>query len=277
MSSIKFFTDYHPRGGDFSDPGNGNPYIDFQLEIPVSDKKYLLDHIITCGKPNQFLSGINYSEDQRNLVLPIIEGEEFKNHLKEISKIGFSKEIGDEFRNMKNRLIRLAHTPTHIVGIQPIYGRVLLTVNEVNAIKSCMESYVLTEDRVKDYKHHIPIERWKESAYEQFMDPISLELLVDPVIASDGHTYSQQSLIIIFKNNRLSPLTKERLEPIGKISYWKTQYTFEYEPNKHKELGIRNIMVEKLLQQFIDGKLKSSNQKYLKYKSKYITLKNIIN
>jgi hypothetical protein len=36
-------------------------------------------------------------------------------------------------------------------------------------------------------------------------------------------------------------------------------------------------MVEKLLQQFIDGKLKSSNQKYLKYKSKYITLKNIIN
>ena len=33
----------------------------------------------------------------------------------------------------------------------------LLTVNEVNAIKSCMKSYVLTEDRVKDYKHHIPI------------------------------------------------------------------------------------------------------------------------
>jgi hypothetical protein len=125
---------------------------------------------------------------------------------------------------MKNRLILLARTPTHIVGIQPIYGKVLLTVNEVNAIKSCMKSYVLTEDRVKDYKHHIPIERWKESAYEQFMDPISLELLVDPVIASDGHTYSQQSLIKIFKNDRLSPLTRELLEPIGKISFWETQY-----------------------------------------------------
>jgi hypothetical protein len=277
MSSIEFFTDYHPRGSNFSDPGYGNPYIDFQLEIPVSDKKYLLEHIITCGKTNRFLSGINYSENQRDLVLPIIEGEEFKNHLKKISSFGFSEENKNEFRNMKNRLILLARTPTHIVGIQPIYGKVLLTVNEVNAIKSCMKSYVLTEDRVKDYKHHIPIERWKESAYEQFMDPISLELLVDPVIASDGHTYSQQSLIKIFKNDRLSPLTRELLEPIGKISFWETQYTFEYEPNKYKELGIRNIMVEKLLQQFIDGKLKSSNQKYLKYKSKYITLKNIIN
>ena len=29
MSSIEFFTAYHPRGGDFSDPGYGNPYIDF--------------------------------------------------------------------------------------------------------------------------------------------------------------------------------------------------------------------------------------------------------
>jgi hypothetical protein len=199
MAQINFFTDYHPRGTSFSDPGNGNPYIDFHLTIPVGEYNDLLQHVVTCGRTNRNLTGINYSQNQKGFVLPIIEGPEFKNHLINLSKKGFAEVIRNEFIEMKNRYIEFIYTPEKIVGIQTQYGKPYLTVEEVNAIYQCMKSYVLVDDRVKDYKHHIPIEQWKESAYDELIDPLTLELFIDPVIASDGHTYSKFINKNIFK------------------------------------------------------------------------------
>lgn len=50
---------------------------------------------------------------------------------------------------------------------------------------------------------------------KMFNDPISLEPMKDPVIASDGHTYDYESLCQWMDRNphRLSPITKEVLRP----------------------------------------------------------------
>ena len=43
--------------------------------------------------------------------------------------------------------------------------------------------------------------------------PISLELMKDPIICSDGHTYDKTSIIELFKNkNFISPTTREKLD-----------------------------------------------------------------
>jgi hypothetical protein len=50
------------------------------------------------------------------------------------------------------------------------------------------------------------------SMYEHLQDPISLELLIDPYIASDGITYSYFILWKLFQNHTpLSPMTRELL------------------------------------------------------------------
>ena len=46
---------------------------------------------------------------------------------------------------------------------------------------------------------------------DEFICPISLEIMFDPVVASDGHTYERESIMKIFKTSQKSPLTRERL------------------------------------------------------------------
>ena len=43
--------------------------------------------------------------------------------------------------------------------------------------------------------------------------PISLEIMEDPVICSDGHTYDRKSILLLFKkNNPKSPKTRKILD-----------------------------------------------------------------
>jgi len=73
---------------------------------------------------------------------------------------------------------------------------------------------------------------------EIFRDPISLELLEDPHIASDSITYSYESLRRIFQTNKISPLTRE---PLARLS---------------GKYGIPNIALRSMIDDFKDGKLK---------------------
>lgn len=41
--------------------------------------------------------------------------------------------------------------------------------------------------------------------------PITLDIMSIPVILSDGHTYDKKSAISILNNNKISPITKKRL------------------------------------------------------------------
>lgn len=55
--------------------------------------------------------------------------------------------------------------------------------------------------------------------------PISYELFIDPVIASDGHTYERDAILEIFKNSSpKSPLTREFLEKVLKENLFVKNY-----------------------------------------------------
>jgi len=75
------------------------------------------------------------------------------------------------------------------------------------------------------------------------IDSISLELFVDPYIASDGHTYSYESLHQIFLSNKTSPITRERLYHIG---------------NRY-DIGIKNLAISVMIDEFKNGKLTISS------------------
>jgi hypothetical protein len=245
--------------------------INFNLSIPFSEKKRLEQHIIKCAKENPYLQGISFTPYY--FTLPKQSSEEYRQHIINIANSvdNIRPESKSRFINEPIKGIQFAssHTPYNIiVGIVTDFGLPTLTVEEVEALRSCMTSYETLDSKVQRPDFHIPETNWNENAYDNFIDPISLELLIDPMIASDGNTYSKETLVQIFKGNRLSPLTRELLVPIGKAS-WTPFYSFQ-----GKEIGIPNLKVKQLLDTFIEGKLKTSRQKYLKYKLKYLNLKN---
>ena len=58
----------------------------------------------------------------------------------------------------------------------------------------------------------ITLKKKKEIPYE-LKCPISLEIMKDPIICSDGHTYDRKSIETLFKNkNYISPTTREKLD-----------------------------------------------------------------
>eukprot|EP00997_Jenningsia_sp_PLL12_P010341 NODE_7566_length_449_cov_49.655000_g6728_i0.p2 GENE.NODE_7566_length_449_cov_49.655000_g6728_i0~~NODE_7566_length_449_cov_49.655000_g6728_i0.p2 ORF type:complete len:94 (-),score=22.04 NODE_7566_length_449_cov_49.655000_g6728_i0:70-351(-) len=46
---------------------------------------------------------------------------------------------------------------------------------------------------------------------DDFLDPISLELMTDPVMVSDGHTYERSGIEEWFRDHRTSPKTNAPL------------------------------------------------------------------
>lgn len=59
----------------------------------------------------------------------------------------------------------------------------------------------------------ISLKKKKEIPYE-LICPISLSLMIEPVICSDGHTYDKKSIITLFSaKNYVSPTTREKLKP----------------------------------------------------------------
>lgn len=48
---------------------------------------------------------------------------------------------------------------------------------------------------------------------DQFFCPITLELMIDPVIIEDGNTYEREAIKQALKNNPTSPLTREAVDP----------------------------------------------------------------
>ena len=53
----------------------------------------------------------------------------------------------------------------------------------------------------------------KKEILPELYCPISLELMKDPIICSDGHTYDKKSITELFKNKKfISPTTREKLD-----------------------------------------------------------------
>jgi hypothetical protein len=109
-------------------------------------------------------------------------------------------------------------------------------------------------DELKDYiyeNHKHIITDWSDKqTYEMLRDPITYQLLDDPLIASDGITYSRSTLEDIFVERRgvygsilpiESPMTRQ---PLIRIN---------------GDVGIPNTLIRQMLEKFKEGKLIISN------------------
>ncbi|KAH8050370.1 hypothetical protein JL722_11334 [Aureococcus anophagefferens] len=56
-----------------------------------------------------------------------------------------------------------------------------------------------------------------DSLPDEFTCPISFELMEDPVIAADGHTYERRAIAAWFERRRTSPITNEALPNLGLV------------------------------------------------------------
>jgi len=239
--NMHIFKDYSPSSSKMGDPGGGNKWIDFNTCIPYEEKDKLINHIIKHAKLIPYLEGIKVDEHE-SFSLPCNYGDEWQEKLKEIANnvSGFNPELKDKFINSGVRIFRLASrfnsNGNYIVGIETAYGLPILTVNEVYSILDCIETYETNDmlDKRLDSNSEL---------IEYLRDPVTLTLFVKPVIASDGHTYSKETLQKIFndkKNKPISPLTREPLIRIGKNNFL-----------GEKEPGIPNILIQNILNQFI--------------------------
>jgi len=251
---MNIFTNFSSASSTWGDAGGGNKWINFNLSIPFSEGKRLKDHIIKCAKENPYLQGIKFYE--YDFSLPRQSSEEYRQHIINIANSvdNFHPEYKSRFINSPVKVIQFAISAKPynlIVGIITDGGKPTLTVEEVDAIRSCMTSYETLDSKVQRKDLHIPETEWNENAYDEFIDPVTLELLNNPVIASDGHTYSKETLIQLFEGDRQSPYTRELLEPIGKAN---RNPFFPYFTFQGREMGIPNRKVIQLLDKFIKGK-----------------------
>lgn len=242
-----------------------SPGIKFNNIIPSDKWLELQKYIITCGKLSIYINTINIEDTSPSAYFTLPNSPEWKIYLKQVldSKPLLSPKekiriINSDYRRFRLELDDLSED---IIGIQTEFDLPNLNVAEIQAIKECIDNYEkeMQEEKMRRNEHHIDEREWVENAMDEFIDPVSLELLVDPVIASDGNTYSKTTLDQLFKMfDPISPLTREQLVRIGKSG----------------QPGIPNHKVNTLLIKFREGKLKTSQTKYMKYKLKYLNLKN---
>jgi len=98
----------------------------------------------------------------------------------------------------------------------------------------------IKEKNYKKYKHLIDQADWKETAFDQFIDPVTLDLYNDPYIASDGMTYSHSVLTRMFESPNPRGVNGIILVRIN------------------GDVGIPNLVLNSLLNKFKEGKLKIS-------------------
>jgi hypothetical protein len=71
---------------------------------------------------------------------------------------------------------------------------------------------------------------------DEFLCPITCERMVDPVVASDGHSYERSAILeLLSRPGPLSPLTREPLDPSVVVKNWnlKRKRTPYFQPKTH--------------------------------------------
>lgn len=136
--------------------------------------------------------------------------------------------------NMKSNTIDNKNETTPLEMLIKKEYNIYYNRNPIIRTKRLMKE-LLTEIYEKNY--HL-LKGKKDQTLKCLEDPITFELLVDPLIASDGNTYSRSTLEILFRNhNPISPLDRSRLVRIN------------------GNIGIPNLFVRSLLSKYAMGEL----------------------
>ena len=216
------------------DTGLGHIWIKLDTEVPGDEYQELYNYLYNCSKKIPVLNGMKKLLFPNDLCygfsLPLTE--HWLNYL--LSNMTDNSILDDIINNNDRRFsFCTSKEYLNIPGYKPIVGintyLKYISIEEANEIKKCINTYESIHNNTYD----------NDDTFEYFKDPITLRLFINPVIASDGCTYSKSSLESIICSSKKSPLTRECLVPINNDSYF-----------------IPNIQMRQLLEKYIDGKLK---------------------
>ena len=87
-------------------------------------------------------------------------------------------------------------------------------------LHSCVEQLPLARDRLREWKAaEVENSTAKAAPHltetnleESFICPLTLEIMENPVITADGHTYEREAIALWLQTHNTSPSTGERLE-----------------------------------------------------------------
>ncbi len=173
--------------------------------------------------------------------------------LRELARISNNAEVrnmytreADEFRRMRitelpQNIVNLRQTsePTRVQGRQRTQRQLVFPV---------LSAPVIPQTRCIDIPDTIP-----EEIPNEFLCPITTEIMKDPVILTDGHVYEKQAIQKWLANNDTSPMTKVKVD---------------------KSMIIPCFVLRKLIQDFLENSSKlniskvSSNNTQTKIKQK---------
>ena len=111
--------------------------------------------------------------------------------------------------------------------------------------------FPIKREGMPDINNEDELRQIDEYTYETLMDPVTLQLMEFPMIASNGNTFSAHTLYNLFlmRNNPedqvIDPITREKIDFIG-INYH----------GASKVIGIENKHVQQAINKYINGKLK---------------------
>jgi hypothetical protein len=130
---------------------------------------------------------------------------------------------------------------------QPNISRTTISNNTRNTAVSRSDSYTIPQSRPISIPDTIP-----ETIPNEFLCPITTEIMKDPVMLTDGHVYEKQAIKQWLTNHDTSPLTKAKVD---------------------KNIIIPCFVLRKLIHDFISNSNSQSKKKDTKSKEVHITNK----
>jgi hypothetical protein len=300
---------------------NNNDYAhSIILNFPLELKKTMNESVSTMciSKSEKYVDIFNKLIDinEKNEDIISSEKNEYKNfcvtELNRIKNNTHTTSCMETFYTTQKRIFYFVYKLNDdnnkiIIGlIQKNYQ--IITQEEVDELRKLSTTFIKVVDEKQAISHvKTPIEKEieksietlttqekkdenpidKQNGIDELTDPVSLELFENPVIASDGHTYSKSVLDNIVYNSEkpLSPLTREELQYMetpstGIINYGIPNIKINQMLNKFKENKNNRLLTKIKLKKDesvnLYGGCDKILYKYIKYKYKYILLKNKI-
>lgn len=162
--------------------------------------------------------GVTYIVDNKisrpGYEYPILK---FKGNFKNGLYHGYGKEYSDVYPNSKRTYNSIIYEGKYENGVRT-NGREITYNNSGRKIKSI--DYSHDKKMREENEANIKLGKRKKADEDmntpvEFRCPISMELMHDPVVCSDGHTYDKESIDRMFKINKLiSPMTREKINKI---------------------------------------------------------------
>jgi hypothetical protein len=88
-----------------------------------------------------------------------------------------------------------------------------------------------------------------DSTPQEFRCPISMELMIDPVLCEDGHTYERKNIEEWLRRNPTSPLTRQSVNP----SSLRQNYALKTSIERWKKQTIKPVSVSNLYHQQVQA------------------------